>query len=1044
MPTPLVGKQHKKALEDLHARYSKLREGEQRDDPSVVILEGVSGVGKSRVIRELYSKIRAEQSDAYWPPLPVEPDDTYSPLSVRKQIGPSVEGFVWESGALPTFGWWEFNGAKLSTGVAMSMDAQVEDVVKAHTTPVALARLQKAGVLDRFKGAPLKAVKDLRDMGQDQLVDRLLGLASETADGLIPVPGLKLALKWLKGGYDSARQARRDHDALARNVAQDEEVANTRSGRAALLADSILGLASTDVPGIVVVEDIHLMGESFTAFLDQITGKDAAPVLVIGTAWPDAESAGHSMAITEPYRDWRDRAVKEVAAEVIYLEAPTQADRIEIVRKWAPDISPESAANLSEKIHNPLALELVLTSKATRGALTKHHGDLPASYVVKVPVKLSEIYYERLGELDDQVRNALSAMAGSIPNNHQERTWPFIRHHIAAAIEKRGNDLLNEQGFGSSLAETIRGLAVDSDSQTWLVSSGLADTFREALMAEVAARHLENDLGLLDEMREEVVFYLGSWLADQSDDRFLLPRTEEARIVGHWYLSLAGDAHISEEESARALVSSAYLVAEEQASINAYGKAARIMQAALGQVPDHLGGRSTGVVESEYLDWVKSSKADETTGLKAALEVADALFRRGEAGLRSTDPSHVDWLFEIGLLNKQLGHEVEAISVLERAFEKLPHVEGNVQLEPTEIAQHQVELYESVGRVEDAIRVWSYLVNDARSKPSRNTSYLRVLTEDFAAFLDRHDRGVPADYLSESDSAVEAREAAVQSQVAAVWADVRNLIEKDSMAEAADRLSALYSELDAQSQWVEAEKLDYSCRYLAQRMLRVGQSSKAERVVSMWRDMRPALAAGSDWIFAKALTQSGKKQEAIEAHQRGLDHWLRQPGATVADRLVFEHRFGLSNLDGGLRATQALAEDLVEALAKASVVPEPDDSPNSRANWLGEQHQLRRLGPRRWAQDWVKLRGNFILKVTHILRADEGLLSRDVLERLRIWEQIGEAATDEDPEALRSLHYDLVQDAQYGADCVESAAAELLSRRLDRLLELRGGREDNS
>lgn len=1044
MHTPLVGEHHRNTIQYIRDRFHGIGNGEGVGRPAVVILEGVSGVGKSRVIREFYSQIRAERSDDYWPALVSEPDESYSPLAVRKQIGPPIQGFTWASGALPTFGWWEFNGEKMSSGITMSMDRQAEDVISAHARPIALATMKKAGFFERLKGVPGAAFKDVRNMGENQILDRLLGLLAETADGVVPVPGLKLALKWVKGGYAAAKEARDERDALAHDVAQDQEVAARRSEMATLLADSVLGMASEDVPGVVVIEDMHLMGEQFRSFLDRITDQDNPRLLVIGTAWPDAETLGRSRENTKAYRNWRDGAVENGQAEVLPLVAPAQADRIEIVRKWAPNISQENAVSLTEKVQNPLALELIMTSRRTKVALRRNSGDFPEGYIARTPHELDDIYHERLSELDGAVRKSLAAVAGSIPNDHQERTWPFVREHIASAIEQGRSSILVEQGFGVTLAGSIRELMIDTSSQTWLVPSGVADTFREALMAEVAAKHLSNDLGLLEDVKAEVLWYLGEWLAARTDYRHELPRTAEARILSQWYLAMVGEARTVEGRDAEALLSAAYLVASEQAAVEAYQEATETMNAALNQVDDGLAGSYVGLLPHAYLEWIQNSKVEEADGIAAAVAAADDLAKRAEAALPVSDPSHIDWLFTRALLHEDLNHVDEAIRLLETAFERLPGIEGEPQLMPDEIEQHRFDLYERAGRIDDAISVLAGLVNDARSTAA-HAGYRSAMTTALAELLERHDRGVPGDYFEESDEEVAVRNEDTDSRAQAGWNDVQGMVRNGSPQEGADRLAALYKELDSLGLWNLSQKLDNSCQVLAMELIGDGHAPVAAEFLALWREFRPsAVGDSNDWLLAKALTESGKTLEAIDTHERGLDHWIRIPGATAGDRGVFEHRLGLTRLRVGFDHAKTLAEDLIHALGMKSAVPDPASSPDTEPNWLMEHVRFQRIEPGPWAETWIKLRGEFVLNVVSELRAHQESLPADLLTRMRFWEQIGRAATHENAAQMRELHREFVDDKKLGADSVEAAAAELLAERLDQLQNIREERQRNA
>ena len=87
----LLGDGHRRVLKDLVSLLSSLQTGDTQS-PRVVVLEGASGSGKSRIVRELYRRLRAgEPSPGYWPELPEEWSVTKAgvdPIPNRKRLGP--------------------------------------------------------------------------------------------------------------------------------------------------------------------------------------------------------------------------------------------------------------------------------------------------------------------------------------------------------------------------------------------------------------------------------------------------------------------------------------------------------------------------------------------------------------------------------------------------------------------------------------------------------------------------------------------------------------------------------------------------------------------------------------------------------------------------------------------------------------------------------------------------------------------------------------------------------------------------------------------
>ena len=125
----LAGEGHRHIVDLLAARVRAVAEGDV-DVPRAVILQGASGTGKSRVVRELYRVLRIElDGGRYWPELQESGGgDSRSPdpLPGRKSTGPDVAGFVWPAEALPSFAWWQLHCERMQTGQVIDVVAQAQ------------------------------------------------------------------------------------------------------------------------------------------------------------------------------------------------------------------------------------------------------------------------------------------------------------------------------------------------------------------------------------------------------------------------------------------------------------------------------------------------------------------------------------------------------------------------------------------------------------------------------------------------------------------------------------------------------------------------------------------------------------------------------------------------------------------------------------------------------------------------------------------------------------------------------------------------------
>ena len=184
--------------------------------PRWVSLEAPSGWGKTRVARELYARLAADQgSPAYWPTsILASADDTVEDVSARrKRLNPDV---VHAPGSLPSFAWW---------GISCTSRHGIPSVALAQD--IAVFESHAAYLEDAWRRLPRSArfAADARGFlaaAVDEVSMEAGGRAIEAAIGTA-VPGLGLA-RWVAEwgwGKRRDRQERRDRPD-AREVAQAE------------------------------------------------------------------------------------------------------------------------------------------------------------------------------------------------------------------------------------------------------------------------------------------------------------------------------------------------------------------------------------------------------------------------------------------------------------------------------------------------------------------------------------------------------------------------------------------------------------------------------------------------------------------------------------------------------------------------------------------------------------------------------------------------------------------------------------------------------
>ena len=125
----------------------------------------------------------------------------------------------------------------------------------------------------------------------------------------------------------------RDRDeqaAVHAEVRLGGEVQSKKESAAAELGVLLAAVAHPELPAIVVVEDLHLMGSDLAEFLTNVAQRrEGRPVFVIGTAWPE----GHKNRV---YDQWRRQC--DIAGKLELVEMPelSPEDLVQLIRQYAP------------------------------------------------------------------------------------------------------------------------------------------------------------------------------------------------------------------------------------------------------------------------------------------------------------------------------------------------------------------------------------------------------------------------------------------------------------------------------------------------------------------------------------------------------------------------------------------------------------------------------------------------------------------------------------------------------------------------------------
>lgn len=478
----LVGAAHKEILGSLIEAFERVH---QQRGPELHIIEGVPGVGKTRLIQELYAELSARQPvPRYWPP---EIDATDNWRSSRKAIYPT--NVQVEKDAQIPWIWWGLSCFARPDG--RPHQALFEDAPQLVAHAESITNLPTSGVA----GATF-------DIGSAFIgLLSIVGVAFiGPAAGALAVVGAARAYATNREVIDKVKQARR-HRKRARLL--DPALA----GRSAEIADlnALTVALSESLPFIIVIDDAHAVDTTLAEFINGLMSAPNAQVLIIATAWPSGADA------PAPYRLLREGAPGSTRPQVhrlglLDIEAAGALIRGEYASNGL--VHPLSATAVAEILRhtspNPLAIRLMLALPGVQRALES--GSLDAALQPGTAMELEQIMASYWQSLPDQLQQvlAIASLAGVM----------FLPGPIIAAAMAEG------------IADAARWLREGRDVNQILTRLGdEAQCFVDPVMHEIARREGRARLGdqACEQMRQQImrdvtgidittVSYAGAWL----------------------------------------------------------------------------------------------------------------------------------------------------------------------------------------------------------------------------------------------------------------------------------------------------------------------------------------------------------------------------------------------------------------------------------------------------------------------------------------------------------------------------------------------------
>ena len=496
------------------------------DLPRVVVLSGSAGSGKTRIVQELYARLRSDRGDAYWPAMGdaarTRGGAGTDPMAGRKVVAPRIDGFLWPAGALPTFGWWGLNCERLASGSSQDVVSAMRSQLEAHALPLAMARRQVEDFKDKTRRLAGEAVDEVRSAFIDEGLSAAFDALKQRH---ISVPFGSTLVKWGFKGVDASWRRVQELNRLKRDFLLGEQGRSIQRTASQQLADMLISLSCRALPAVIAIEDMHLMGRELPAFLDAVSSRRSSPVLVVGTVWPEGENNG-------VYRRWLSKA--QIRGVVQHVKIPVLGvdDLSRMIQEEAPRTSKADLLQIADRLNNPYLIRLWLTERRTQEHIEGHDGAVVlADENIRLPEDVVAVLKGRWDELDDAVRNAVF-YAAAISPDIDGSACRFVSEVVAGVVNRREPDAHYDARMG--LRRAIEKLC-------WCRSEQGVDLFVEPLLVEYLRRKADGYFGKEERRQLRLLTQdaLAEWICRRVDG-VDLPPTEVSMFVCQWFLGVDG------------------------------------------------------------------------------------------------------------------------------------------------------------------------------------------------------------------------------------------------------------------------------------------------------------------------------------------------------------------------------------------------------------------------------------------------------------------------------------------------------------------------
>ena len=663
------------------------------------VLSGPSGVGKTRVVQEVYARLAETQPEPrYWPTQLTDQSDWK--LS-RKLIYPT-EVEVPPDAQIPWL-WWGLSCQRRQSGVLHQ--ALFEDLAQVLAHSPSIDSRQSSG-------SSAQRAFDVSDAAVN--IAALAGVSTAAfLAGPLAIGGISMTAWWGTRKLTEKVRSRQEHRAKSREGFVVDAGLQRREDELAEIAGWVAKLSSR-VPFVMVIDDIHWADTTLVAFLEHLARNKASRVLVIATQWPQSDTR-------TPWQEFVDAAhcaTHNLGA--LDDAAVRKLIKSEYRRVAAADVPfDEAIADLVvERVGaSPMAIRALFGIERTRRMIEQ--GSLTAAETNWIPRDLKSLLSLYWEELPRGVRDVLviAALAGNVfPNS------PVLEAAEATGVENAA-DLLGRShqpfGYVKPVSEIIHWFTdpifhkVAFEEANELLTPSEVAQVHEALSS--FAQGIDPD-----DPAAEIAWRIHVELADQGNvdksvavsSAIQLARCSLARFDFNTTFAMLDRAEnwslgLNDEENLLAQFIRAHALAESGSHQEALNRGRRLLPTLLEVVgddhPDALSFRN------DLARWRGAAgRVDE-----AINEFEQLLKDR----CRVLDDDHPDVLItrhDLAVWRGEAGRVDEAIDDFERLLADVRRVQGDDYPGTLTIRHNLARLFSEAGRVDEAIAELAQLLEDRR------------------------------------------------------------------------------------------------------------------------------------------------------------------------------------------------------------------------------------------------------------------------------------------------------------------------------------------